>query len=152
MEKLQSIVPYDSCPVTLVAAEGVDNVVAHAVGLHASGSGRKVAVGEGVTGGSWPIVSRSARRPQTRSPAATGRTLRKLSHARSLSALEGNGSRRAHALFIYAHRIHRRPSKIAEESVKLVAAALSTNAEPSTPLTNPNQSLPQHKPSPELAH
>lgn len=141
MEKLPTIVPYDSCTVTLVAAEGVDNVVAHAGGLHAELLlGRKVAVGEGVTG--WVLANRQPfcnadprldLPPQLAEHFAGYRTLA------AFPLLEGNELHGA--LTLYSSTLteytadHRR---LLEESVRLVAAALSTNAEPiATPLTNP---------------
>jgi putative nucleotidyltransferase with HDIG domain len=56
-EKLQRLVPYDSCTMTLVAHNGEDNVVAHARGQHEDLlRGRMIAIGEGVTG--WVLANR----------------------------------------------------------------------------------------------
>ncbi len=57
VEKLQAIVPYDSCALTLPAPDGGQYVVAHAAGHHADLlRGRRIAVGEGVTG--WTLANR----------------------------------------------------------------------------------------------
>jgi putative nucleotidyltransferase with HDIG domain len=56
-EKLQRLVPFDSCTVTLVEHKGEDNTVAFAGGQHEDLlRGRKVAIGEGVTG--WVLANR----------------------------------------------------------------------------------------------
>ncbi len=56
-EKLRAIVPYDSCALTLPAPDGGQHVVAHAAGQHADLlRGRRIAVGEGVTG--WTLANR----------------------------------------------------------------------------------------------
>ncbi|MGB7925709.1 MAG: HD domain-containing phosphohydrolase [Pyrinomonadaceae bacterium] len=55
-EKLRSIVPYDSCAVTIIAPETGENIVEHAAGQHAAEiSGRRITLGEGVTG--WVIAN-----------------------------------------------------------------------------------------------
>nr|MBA3806700.1 HD domain-containing protein [Acidobacteriota bacterium] len=56
IEKLQSIVAYDTCSITLAMPETGDHLVTHAVGEHASYlKGRPVTLGEGVTG--WAIAN-----------------------------------------------------------------------------------------------
>ncbi len=56
IEKLQSIVAYDTCSITLVMPETGDPLVTHAVGEHASYlKGRPVTLGEGVTG--WAMAN-----------------------------------------------------------------------------------------------
>jgi transcriptional regulator with GAF, ATPase, and Fis domain len=139
-EKLQSIVPYDSCAVTLVAPDGVDHVVAHAAGLHADMlKGRKVAIGEGVTG--WVLANRQPfcnadprldLPPQLAEHFAGYRTLASFP---LIKDTEIHG-----ALTLYSSTLteytadHRR---LLDEAVNLVAAALSTNAEPVMPSTTP---------------
>jgi putative nucleotidyltransferase with HDIG domain len=55
-ERLRDLVPFDTCAVTLVMPESGDNVVMHATGEHgASLLGRKITLGEGVTG--WTIAN-----------------------------------------------------------------------------------------------
>jgi putative nucleotidyltransferase with HDIG domain len=55
-DKLRDLVPYDTCSVTLVKQDTGDNVVAHAAGEHAAALfGRKITLGEGVTG--WTIAN-----------------------------------------------------------------------------------------------
>jgi putative nucleotidyltransferase with HDIG domain len=54
-EKLQAIVPYDTCAVTMIAPETGENVVVYAAGQHAAELvGRHLTLGEGVTG--WVIA------------------------------------------------------------------------------------------------
>jgi len=54
--KLNEVVPFDTCSVTLVMPETGENVVMHAAGEHASSLiGRKITLGEGVTG--WTIAN-----------------------------------------------------------------------------------------------
>lgn len=133
MESLQSIVPFETGTVTLVAMDGGDNVVAHARGLHAELlEGRKVAVGEGVTG--WVLANRQPfcnadprldLSPQLAAHFADYRTLA------AFPLLEGNELHGA--LTLYSSALteytadHRR---LLEETVKLVSAALSINPEP----------------------
>ncbi|HST24132.1 MAG TPA: HD domain-containing phosphohydrolase, partial [Blastocatellia bacterium] len=58
-EKLESVVPFDTCAITLIAPETGDTVVAYAVGQNAALlKGRRIAMGEGVTG--WVIANRKA--------------------------------------------------------------------------------------------
>jgi transcriptional regulator with GAF, ATPase, and Fis domain len=139
-EKLQSIVPYDSCSVTLVAPDGSENVVVHAGGQHADLlKGRQVAIGEGVTG--WVLANRQPfcnadpkldLPPQLAEHFAGYRTLAAFP---LLKETELHG-----ALTLYSSTLaeytadHRR---LLAEAVKLVAAALSTDTEPATPSTTP---------------
>ncbi len=54
--KLNDLVPYDTCSVTLVKPETGENIVMHAAGEHAASLvGRKITLGEGVTG--WTIAN-----------------------------------------------------------------------------------------------
>jgi putative nucleotidyltransferase with HDIG domain len=56
-EKLQSLVAYDLCTVTLLAADGGEYTVAHARGQHAElFTNRRITIGEGVTG--WVLANR----------------------------------------------------------------------------------------------
>jgi putative nucleotidyltransferase with HDIG domain len=155
MEKLQSIVPYDTCTVTLVSPEGLDNVVTHAEGLHAELLlGRKVAVGEGVTG--WVLANRQPfcnadpkldLSPQLSEHFAGYRTLA------AFPLLEENEL--YGALTLYSSTLaeytteHRR---LLEEIVKLVAAALNTNAEPVTPPATTQLISTESSLASELAH
>ena len=55
-EKLSSIVPYDTCALTLVAPDSGEIVVAHAGGQHAALlKDRRIGLGEGITG--WVIAN-----------------------------------------------------------------------------------------------
>jgi putative nucleotidyltransferase with HDIG domain len=139
-EKLQSIVPYDSCAVTLVAPDGADHVVAHAAGLHAEVlKGRKVAIGEGVTG--WVLANRQPfcnADPRLDLPPQLAEHF---AGYRTLAAFPLIKDTEIHgALTLYSSTLteytadHRR---LLDEAAKLVAAALSTNTEPVTPSTTP---------------
>jgi putative nucleotidyltransferase with HDIG domain len=136
-EKLQALVSYDLCTVTLVMPDGGENVVAHAAGQHADLlKGRQVASGEGVTG--WVLVNRQPfcnADPRLDLPPQFAEQFAPL---RTLAALPlVKGTELYGALTLYSYRLaeydlnHKR---LLEESAKLLAAALSTDA---APLTTP---------------
>ncbi|MDT4898336.1 MAG: hypothetical protein QOH25_3413 [Acidobacteriota bacterium] len=137
-EKLQSIVPYDSCAVTLVAPEGGDNVVAHARGQHAELlEGRKVAIGEGVTG--WVLANRQPfcntdpkldLPPQLAAHFAGYRTLASFPLVREK---EIHGALTLYSSTLTEYTAEHR--KLLEEAAKLVTAALLTSAESTTSST-----------------
>jgi hypothetical protein len=140
-EKLQSIVPYDSCAVTLVALDGADHVVAHAAGLHADLlKGRTVAIGEGVTG--WVLANRQPFCNADPKLDLPPQLAERFAGYRTLAAFPLIKDTELHgALTLYSSTLseytadHRR---LLDEAVKLVAAALSTNTESVvTPLTPP---------------
>ncbi|HYP25892.1 MAG TPA: HD domain-containing phosphohydrolase [Blastocatellia bacterium] len=55
-DRLEGLVPYDLCAITLIVPETGQNVVAHAAGRHSQMvKGRNIALGEGVTG--WVIAN-----------------------------------------------------------------------------------------------
>ncbi len=59
LDQLNSLVPYDSCTVTLTAPFADNNVVSHAAGQHSTLLlGRQITVGEGVTG--WVLANRQS--------------------------------------------------------------------------------------------
>jgi putative nucleotidyltransferase with HDIG domain len=139
-EKLQGLVPYDSCTVTMVAHDGEDNVVAHARGQHEELlRGRKIAIGEGVTG--WVLANRQPfcntdpkldLSPQLAEHFGDYKTLAVFP---LLKETEMHG-----ALTLYSSTLaeydadHRR---LIEEAAKLVTAALATSTEPAPPTTRP---------------
>jgi len=56
-DKLKSVVPYDTCAITLINQDSGETMVEHAAGEHAALlKGRRVAMGEGVTG--WVLANR----------------------------------------------------------------------------------------------
>jgi putative nucleotidyltransferase with HDIG domain len=139
-EKLQRLVPYDSCTVTLIAHEGEDNTVVSAKGQHADLlRGRKVAIGEGVTG--WVLANRQPfcnTDPKLDLPpqlAGHFGEYRTLAVFPLLQETELHG-----ALTLYSSTLaeynadHRR---LLEEATKLLTATLATGTEPALPPTNP---------------
>jgi transcriptional regulator with GAF, ATPase, and Fis domain len=139
-EKLQGLVPYDSCTVTMVAHDGEDNIVAHARGQHEELlRGRKIAIGEGVTG--WVLANRQPfcnTDPKLDIPPQLAEHFgeyKTLAVFPLLKETEMHG-----ALTLYSSKLaeydadHRR---LLEEAAKLVTAALATSTEPANALARP---------------
>jgi putative nucleotidyltransferase with HDIG domain len=140
-DKLQSLVHYDLCTVTIVAPEGDENVIAHARGQHADLLlGRKIAIGEGVTG--WVLANHKPffnsdpkldLPPQLAGQFASYRTLASFP---LLKGTEMHG-----VITLYSSTIseydadHRR---LLGEAATLLAAALSTSGE-TIPLSKKSQ-------------
>ena len=138
-EKLQRLVPYDSCTVTLAEHEGSDNVVAHARGQHEELlKGRKVAIGEGVTG--WVLANRQPfcntdpkldLPPQLAEYFGEYRTLAVFPLLKETEMLG--------ALTLYSSTLteysadHR---KLLEEAARLLTATLATGTQSAIPSTN----------------
>jgi putative nucleotidyltransferase with HDIG domain len=138
-EKLQALVPYELCTVTLAMPEGGEHVVAEARGQHADLiRGRSIAIGEGVTG--WVLVNRQPfcnadprldLPPQLAEHFAGYRTLAAFPLVKE-NEIYG-------ALTLYSSTLaeydaeHR---KLLEEAAMLLTAVLSIDADPATPSTN----------------
>ncbi|MFP5264391.1 MAG: HD domain-containing phosphohydrolase [Blastocatellia bacterium] len=157
-EKLKSVVAYDTCTVTLIAPETGDTVVVHAAGSNSSLlRGRRMAMGEGVTG--WVIANR---RPfcntdprldlpsQLASQFESYRTLAAFPLIREKQRY-GAVTLYSSALAVYTGDQQR----MMEEAVSLLAAALSSNAEAAIPELRPqvfaDPAPPQPKAYPEHA-
>jgi transcriptional regulator with GAF, ATPase, and Fis domain len=153
-EKLQSIVPYDSCTVTLVAPEDSDNVVAHARGQHAELlEGRRVAIGEGVTG--WVLANRQPYCNADPRLDLPPQLAKHFAGYRTLASFPLIKEKEIHgALTLYSSTVteynadHRR---LLEEAVTLVATALSAGTEALTPSASPQPIVAESLAS-ELAH
>ncbi len=139
-EKLQALVPYDLCTVTLAAPEGGENVVAHARGRHADLlANRKITTGEGVTG--WVLANRQPfcnADPRLDLPP---RLIEHFADMRTLAAFPLLKEKEMYgALTLYSSTLteygadHRR---LLEEATTLITAALSTGARPATPAAGP---------------
>jgi putative nucleotidyltransferase with HDIG domain len=149
-EKLQSLVQYDSCTVTLVTPAGDENVVACARGQHADLLvNRRIAIGEGVTG--WVLANHKPffnsdpkldLPPQLGEHFASYRTLAVFPLVKE-TALHG-------ALTLYSSTLaeydadHRR---LLAEAASLLAAALSTTGETAT-LSKKSQLIADNEPAP----
>jgi putative nucleotidyltransferase with HDIG domain len=153
-EKLQTLVPFDSCTVTLAAHGDEDNAVIHARGQHADLlKDRKIATGEGVTG--WVLANRQPfcnTDPKLDLPPHLSE---RFADYRTLAVFPVIKETEMHgALTLYSSALteytadHRR---LLEESAKLLAASLSTIARAATPQTS-TQSItaPQSSPSAPL--
>lgn len=135
-EQLQQLVPYDSCTVTMVAHDGEDNVVACARGQYADLlTGRKVAIGEGVTG--WVLANRQPfcnTDPKLDLPpqlAEHFREYRTLAVFPLLKETEMHG-----ALTLYSSTLNEYSAdqrRLIEEAVRLLSTTLSNTAEHAAP-------------------
>jgi putative nucleotidyltransferase with HDIG domain len=127
-EKLQSLVPYDSC--ALVAISENDNVVAHAAGQHANLlAGRKVATGEGVTG--WVLANRQ---PFCNTDPKLDLPPELTEHFASYRTLASypllSGTEMLGALTLYSSTLQEyseEQKKLLDEATRLLASALSRN-------------------------
>jgi len=134
-EKLQSLVPYDLCTLTLLASEGGEYEVAHAGGQHADLLiNRRITIGEGVTG--WVLANRQPfcnADPKLDLPPHLGEHF---ANYRTLAAFPLIKEKELHgALTLYSSTLteynadHRR---LLQEATTLLTAALSTSSEPIT--------------------
>jgi putative nucleotidyltransferase with HDIG domain len=135
-EKLQSLVAYDLCTVTLLAVEGGEYTVAHARGQHADlFTNRRITIGEGVTG--WVLANRQPfcnADPRLDLPP---QLIEHFADYRTLAALPLIKEKELHgALTLYSSTLteynadHRR---LLQEAATLLTASLSTSSEPITP-------------------
>lgn len=132
-EKLQTLVPFDSCTVTLAAHGDEDNTVIHARGQHADLLlNRKIATGEGVTG--WVLANRQPFCNTDPKLDLPPHLAERFADYRTLAVFPLIKETLMHgALTLYSSTLteynadHRR---LLEESARLIAAALSSSAEP----------------------
>ncbi|HKR02768.1 MAG TPA: HD domain-containing phosphohydrolase [Pyrinomonadaceae bacterium] len=149
-EKLQAFIRYETCAITLVSPDGDENVVAHAAGQHADLlMGRKVKIGEGVTG--WALANHrpfSNTDPKLDVPAELALTFadyRTLVVFPLIKETEIYG-----AVTLYSSTLseydadHRR---LLAEASALLAAALSTTGE-NAALTKKSQLIADDQPTP----
>jgi putative nucleotidyltransferase with HDIG domain len=131
-EKLRTVVPYDTCAITLIAPESGEARVVYAAGRHgALLNGRRIGMGEGVTG--WVMAHRKAflnADPKLDLSAALAPSF---SDYRTLAALPVlRDKQRFGAVTLYSTSLsvytadHQR---LLEEAVALLGASLSSSAE-----------------------
>jgi putative nucleotidyltransferase with HDIG domain len=135
-EKLESVVPFDTCAITLIAPETGDTFVAYATGQNAALlKGRRIAMGEGVTG--WVIANRKSfcnTDPKLDFPSALA------SHFESYRTLAAfpmiRNKQRFGAVTLYSSRLSvytADQQRLMEEATALIATALSANSETALP-------------------
>jgi putative nucleotidyltransferase with HDIG domain len=132
MEKLSSIVPFDTCALAVVAQDSGEIVVEHAKGQHAAMiKGRKVPLGEGITG--WVIANRKAfcnSDPQLDFPPALAENFKSY---RTLAAFPLMRETEMHgALTVYSKALteyDKDQQKLLRESVAVLFDALSLISE-----------------------
>jgi putative nucleotidyltransferase with HDIG domain len=127
-EKLRDLVPYDTCTVTLAVPETGDNVVMRAAGEYGAALvGRKITLGEGVTG--WTIANRQSfcnTDPKLDLPPTLAD---KFAHYRTLAAFPILKDRDVlGAVSLYSAELgeyHKEHQKLIEEATAFLATALS---------------------------
>jgi putative nucleotidyltransferase with HDIG domain len=135
-EKLRSVVPFDTCAITLIAPETGDTFVAYVAGQNAALlKGRRIAMGEGVTG--WVIANRRSfcnTDPKLDFPSNLAI---RLESYRTLAAFPLIRNKlRFGAVTLYSSTLPvytADQQRLMEEAVALIAAALSTNSEAALP-------------------
>ena len=135
-EKLYSVVPFDTCAITLIAPETGDTFVAYVAGQNAAQlKGRRIAMGEGVTG--WVIANRKSfcnTDPKLDFPSSLA------SHFESYRTLAAfpmlRNKQRFGAVTLYSSTLSvysADQQRLMEEAVALIATALSANSEAALP-------------------
>jgi putative methionine-R-sulfoxide reductase with GAF domain len=134
--KLQSLVAYDLCTVTLLAPEGGEYVVEHASGQQAELLlNRRITIGEGVTG--WVLANRQSFCNADPKLDLPPQLIEHFADYRTLVAFPLLKEKELYgALTLYSSTLteynadHRR---LLQEAATLLTAALSTSSEPVTP-------------------
>lgn len=135
-EKLYSVIPFDTCTITLIAHETGDTYVAYASGQNASQlKGRRIAMGEGVTG--WVIANRKSfcnTDPKLDFPSSLAHVFESY---RTLAAFPmTRNKQRFGAVTLYSSTLSvytADQQRLMEEAVALIATALSANSEAALP-------------------
>ncbi|HKS39761.1 MAG TPA: HD domain-containing phosphohydrolase [Blastocatellia bacterium] len=135
-EKLEAVVPFDTCAITLIAPESGDTVVAYAAGQNAALlKGRRIAMGEGVTG--WVIANRKPfcnTDPKLDFPSNLAI---QFDAYRTLAAFPMiRNKQRFGAVTLYSSTLSvysADQQRLMEESVALITTALSANSEAALP-------------------
>ena len=135
-DKLKSVVPYDTCAITLINQDSGDTMVAHAAGEHAALlKGRRVAMGEGVTG--WVLANRKPFSNTDPKLDFTASLAGRFESYRTLAAFPVVRERqRLGAVTLYAASLSVYTAdqlRLIEEAVAMLAAALSSNLEAALP-------------------
>jgi putative nucleotidyltransferase with HDIG domain len=153
-EKLRALVPYELCAVTLAATDADEQAVAHARGEHAPLiEGRKIAVGEGVTG--WVLVNRQPFCNADPKLDLPPQLAERFASYRTLAAFPLIQGDELHgALTLYSSELSEYGAdhqRLLEEAATLLAAALQTAAQ-STPALTTRQPIVAEKLASEMAH
>jgi putative nucleotidyltransferase with HDIG domain len=135
-DKLQSLVAYDLCTLTLLAPEGGEYIVEHASGQHADLlMNRRMTIGEGVTG--WVLANRQPFCNADPKLDLPPQLIQHFTNHRTLAAFPLIKDKELYgALTLYSSTLieynadHRR---LLQEAATLLTAALSTSSEPITP-------------------
>jgi transcriptional regulator with GAF, ATPase, and Fis domain len=135
-EKLQSVVPYDTCALTLIAPETGEPRVVYAAGAHAALlEGRRIGMGEGVTG--WVLANRKAfanTDPKLDLPSSLAA---RFSDYRTLAAFPVlRDKQRFGVVTLYSSRLTvytTDQQRLLEEAAALLGAALSSSGEAALP-------------------
>ena len=135
-EKLQAVVPYETCALTLITPESGEPRVVYAVGMHAALlRGRRIGMGEGVTG--WVLANRKPfanTDPKLDLPSSLAASF---ADYRTLAAFPVlRDKQRCGAVTLYSSRqsvYTADQQRLLEEAAALLGAALSSGAEAALP-------------------
>ncbi|HKQ03559.1 MAG TPA: HD domain-containing phosphohydrolase [Blastocatellia bacterium] len=135
-EKLRTVVPYDTCALTLIAPETGEPRVVYAAGAHgALLEGRRIGMGEGVTG--WVLANRKAfanTDPKLDLPSSLAE---RFSEYRTLAAFPVlRDKQRFGVVTLYSSRLTvytTDQQRLLEEAAALLGAALSSSGEAALP-------------------
>ena len=135
-QKLRSVVPYETCAITLMAADVGDPFVAYAAGEHAAALyGRHVRMGEGVTG--WVMANRksfSNTDPKLDLPPSLASRFESYRTLAAFPVLRDKQRFGAVTLYSSSRSIYTADhQRLFEEAVALLGAALSSNLEAALP-------------------
>ena len=143
-EKLQSLVAYDSCMVTLLASGGGEYLVEHAGGRQADLLvNRRITMGEGVTG--WVLANRQPFCNADPKLDLPPQLIEHFTNYRTLAAFPLIKEKELHgAITLYSSTLteynadHRR---LLQEATALLTATLSTDSEPVRPSAIPEPNV-----------
>ncbi|MGA9770490.1 MAG: HD domain-containing phosphohydrolase [Blastocatellia bacterium] len=135
-EKLDSVLPFDTCAITIISPETGDTFVAYAAGQNAALlKGRRIAMGEGVTG--WVIANR---KPFCNTDPKLDFPSNLAIHFESYRTLAAfpmvRNKQRFGAVTLYSATLSvytADQQRLMEEAVALIATALSANSEAALP-------------------
>lgn len=135
-DKLKAVVSYDTCAITLINQESGETMVAHAAGEHAALlKGRRVAMGEGVTG--WVLANRKPFSNTDPKLDFSSALASQFETYRTLAAFPVMRDRQrfgAVTLYSAALSVYTADQlRLIEEAVAMLAAALSSNPEVALP-------------------
>jgi putative nucleotidyltransferase with HDIG domain len=135
-DKLKSVVPYDTCAITLINQESGETMVTYAAGEHATLlKGRRVAMGEGVTG--WVLANRKPFSNTDPKLDFSSDLASQFEAYRTMAAFPVMRDRQrfgAVTLYSASFSVYTADQlRLIEEAVAMLAAALSSNLEAALP-------------------